>query len=116
MQAQVLFVSEDADLRAVATRVLERDGYKVSAASHSGHALLSALSTPVDILVAELSSPEMSGPALADSLRRLHPEMKAVFMGQPGTPDGIDHVVVRPFTRDDLLSRIELALCIGSAS
>jgi two-component system, cell cycle sensor histidine kinase and response regulator CckA len=113
MQPQVLFVSDDADLRAVATRVLEREGYRIQAASHSGHALLAARESRFDVLVAELSTPDMSGPALAERLRRDNPALQAVFMANPGTPEGLENVVVRPFTRDDLVARIESALHAG---
>jgi CheY-like chemotaxis protein len=114
MHSHILFVSDDADLRAVATRVLERGGYRIQTASHSGHALLAAVESRFDVLVAELSTPDMSGPALAERLRRDHPDMQAVFMANPGTPEGIENVVVRPFTRDDLLARIEAALYSGA--
>jgi DNA-binding response OmpR family regulator len=111
MHPAILFVSDDTGLRAVATRGLEGAGYYVQAASHSGHALLAAREARFDVLVAELSTPDMSGPALAERLRREHPALQAVFMANPGTPDGLQNVVVRPFTRDDLIARIEAALC-----
>ena len=104
----VLLVTPDADLRDVGNRVLARAGYEVRVAPHSGHALLAGLTWRVDVLVAELSAPDLSGPALAKLLKRHHPGLRAVFMANPGTPDGLDHVVVRPFTRDDLLERLSL--------
>jgi len=78
-------------------------------APHSGHAVLAGLTSRVDILIAELSAPDISGPALAQLLRRYHPGLRVVFMANPGTPEGLDHVVVRPFTRDDLLARLRKA-------
>jgi DNA-binding response OmpR family regulator len=103
---EVLLVTADPDLREVGERVLTREGYRVRVAAHSGHAVLAGLTSRVDVLVAELASQDISGPALAQLLRRYHPELRTVFMANPGTPDGLDHVVVRPFTRDDLLARI----------
>ena len=110
MHPHILFVSDDADLRAVATRVLERGGYRIQTAAHSGHALLAARDERFDVLVAELSTPDMSGPALAARLRREQPALQAVFMANPGTPEGVERVIVRPFTRDDLVARIESVL------
>ena len=107
---RVLFVRDDADLRAVVTRVLEREGYEVRAVSHSGHAHLLCRTMAVDLLIAELSGPDISGPALADQLRRLCPGLSVLFLGNPGTPEGVDNVLVRPFTRDDLVDRLEGAL------
>jgi DNA-binding response OmpR family regulator len=70
--------------------------------------MLAGLTAPIDVLVAELSSADISGPALARRLRKHHPRLRVVFMANPGTPEGLDHVVVRPFTSDDLLARIAL--------
>ena len=102
----VLFVTGDSELRAASERALTRAGFNVQCAAHSGHAVLAGLTSKVDVLIAELSAPDLSGPALAELLRRHHPRMRVVYMANPGTPEGIDDVVVRPFTRDDLLARI----------
>jgi DNA-binding response OmpR family regulator len=107
---RVLFVSGDADLREVVTRVLEREDYQVRAVSHSGHAHLLCRTTSFDILIAELSGPDMSGPVLAEQLRRVCPGLLVLFLGNPGTPEGVDNVLVRPFTRDDLIDRLQGAL------
>jgi DNA-binding response OmpR family regulator len=103
---EILLVTPDGDLREVGQRVLTSDRYRVRVASHSGHAVLMGLTSQVDVLIAELSAPDMSGPALARLLRKHHPGLRAIFMANPGTPDGVEHVVVRPFTRDDLLARL----------
>ena len=107
---RVLFVSADADLRAAAKRVLESEGYLVQAAAHSGHALLHCRTSQFDVVVTELSGPDVSGPSLAEQLRRHCPGLSVIYLGNPGTPEGIDHVLVRPFTRDDLLDRLHTAL------
>jgi DNA-binding response OmpR family regulator len=105
-----LFVNADADLRAVVTRVLQREGYRVQAAAHSGHALLMCRTMTFDVVVAEISGPDISGPSLVEQLRRHHPTMSAIYLGSPGSPEGVDHLLVRPFTKDDLIERIELVL------
>lgn len=107
---RVLFVSADAALRDVVARVLGTEGYDVRAVPHSGHALLLSRTMEFDVLVAELSGPDVSGPSLADQLRRHCPRLSSIFLGNPGTPEGVDHVLVRPFTRDDLLGRLDLAV------
>ena len=105
---RVLFVSADADLRVVVTRVLEHEGLRVQAVSHSGHALLLCRTADFDVLVAELCGPDLSGPALAEQIRRHCPKVAAVYLSNPGTSDGIANVIVRPFTRDDLVERIRM--------
>jgi DNA-binding response OmpR family regulator len=107
---RVLFVNADADLRAVVSRVLQREGFTVHAAAHSGHALLLCRTHAFDVVVSELSGPDMSGPSLVEQLRRHNPALSSIYLGNPGSPDGVDHLLVRPFTKDDLIERIELAL------
>ena len=107
---RVLFVNAEADLRTVVARVLESQDYDVRAVAHSGHAVLLGRTEQFDVLVAELSGPDVSGPTLAEQLRRHCPGLATVFVALPGTPEGVDHVLVQPFTREDLLERIERAL------
>jgi DNA-binding response OmpR family regulator len=107
---RILFVNADADLRAVVSRVLPREGFDVHAAAHSGHALLLCRTMTFDVVVAELSGPDISGPSLVEQLRRHQPAIAAIYLGTPGSPEGVDHLLVRPFTKDDLIERIELVL------
>ena len=107
---RVLFVNADPDLRAVVSRVLEREGFQVHAAAHSGHALLLCRTHAFEVVVSELSGPDISGPALMEQLRRHNPSLSSIYLGHPSSPEGVDHLLVRPFTKDDLIERLELAL------
>jgi DNA-binding NtrC family response regulator len=107
---KIAFVCEDDDLTAACTRVLREAGYDVEAREHSGHALLACLEGRVDILIADLASGEGSGPALARRMRRYNPKLKAIYIARAGTVCGaVDNVLVRPFTRDDLLKQLVAA-------
>lgn len=102
----VLVVTGDSDLRAAAARALDGEGYEVLAAAHSGHALLRCLTARrVDAVVVELAMDDTSGPVLAERLRRHHPDALALYLAQSGTPE-CENVLVRPFTRDDLVTRL----------
>lgn len=107
---RVLFVNADADLRAVVSRVLEEEGFRVHTVPHSGHALLMCRTMTFDVVVSELCGPDMSGPALVEQLRRHNPALSSIYLGNPGSPEGLDHLLVRPFTKDDLVERLDLAL------
>ena len=106
----VLLVTSDADLRDAAARVLREEGYDVLTAAHAGHAVLQCLQAPrVDVGLIEMSMDDVSGPALADRLRRQNPDLRTVYFARPGTVE-CEGVLVRPFTREDLLAQLTLTL------
>jgi CheY-like chemotaxis protein len=104
----VLFVSHDADLRAVAARVLIGAGCLVTSAAHAGHASLACMAREhFDVLVIEDQMADGSGAAIADRLRRYCPDVQVVRMCDATPAAGAEGVaVVRPFTADDLISAI----------
>jgi DNA-binding NtrC family response regulator len=102
----VLLVTADADLRQAAALALEAAGFEVRTATHSGHATLAALTaTRIDVLASDLSGDDLSGPALAERLRRHHPALQTIFFGQSGTPERAG-ILVQPFTREQLLDAV----------
>lgn len=104
----VLFVSHDDDLRAVATRVLERAGFEVKAVPHGGHALLACVERgAIDVLVIEQELPEGPGSAIAARLRRHCPALHVVRMCDTAAAAGTGIAVVRPFTADDLIESVQ---------
>jgi hypothetical protein len=62
-----------------------------------------------DVLIAELSGPDMSGPALAELVRRHCPALRTLYIGRPGALDRVDNILVAPFTRDELVERLRAA-------
>ena len=106
----VLLVTSDRDLRESAARALTGKGYRVLAAAHAGHAVLACMDAGhVDVAAIELSMDDVSGPVLAERLRRRCPGMRSVYLAKPGTP-ACEGILVRPFTRDDLVAEILIAL------
>ena len=103
----VLIVTSDENFSAVAFRVLQREGYEVVTASHAGHAILAALTTTrIDVLITDLLLDNMSGESLAATLRRHHPRLRSLFMAQQPAPKQ-DGLLIRPFTRDELLIELD---------
>lgn len=64
----VLVVDDDDAIRRLVVRVLRREGYDVSEASHGGEALELLRSRPFAVMVLDLMMPVMSGPELLDYL------------------------------------------------
>lgn len=115
--AEVLFVCEDRALGAAVTRLLAHDGFHVRAVAHSGHAMLACRTGRVDVLIADLWANDMSGPELADRMRRHYPALRAVFLAEKNEESGGENVLARPFSREDLVARLKaLPLTVSSAS
>lgn len=104
--SSVLVSLEDANLRAAASRVLARAGYRVLTARHSGHALLACLTGGrIDVLLADFRTDDDSGPALAARLRRYNPDLRGVYFSS-NPAEASQDVLVQPLTADDLLRAV----------
>lgn len=104
----ILFVSHDAELRAVAARVLAHAGCQVTAVAHAGHASLACMERGAfDVIVIEDQMADGSGEAIADRLRRYCPAVEVVRMCDTKPLAGGEGIaVVRPFTADDLIGAV----------
>ena len=103
----VLFVTHDADLRAVASRVLVNAGYQVTPVAHAGHASLACMARePFDVVVIEDQMADGAGAAVAERLRRYCPDVQVVRMcdTRPSTADVV--TLLRPFIADDLIGAV----------
>ena len=78
----VLLVEDEPALRAVARRVLQRQGYTVLEAA-DGDAALALVAThqgPLDLLVTDVVMPGLSGRDLADRLTAARPDLRVLFV------------------------------------
>jgi nitrogen-specific signal transduction histidine kinase/CheY-like chemotaxis protein len=110
----VLLVEDEALVRAVARRILERHGYTVLEARHGADALLvwRTHRAAIAAVVTDLRMPEMGGRELVAQVRGMQPELPVVFLSgysdeAAPTPDGPhDAFVHKPFTSETLLSAL----------
>lgn len=103
----IALVTDDGNLRQACARVLRHHDHIVFEGSHAGHAMLACLKDqPIDLLISELSMADVSGPALARRMLRHSPSLRAIYLAKAGTTYESENVLVRPFTRDDLLRRL----------
>ena len=89
----ILVVEDDASVRNLASRVLERAGYRVIPAASAAEALELAHVQPdgFDLLLTDMVMPEMNGRQLAAILTAANPALPVVFMSG--------------YTDDDILRR-----------
>jgi CheY-like chemotaxis protein len=115
----VLVVDDEPPIRDLARRILEKDGYAVMEAASGPDALkLLADDKHVDLLVADLAMPEISGEELTRQLRSKRPELKVLyvtghvdrlFVERQILPEG-EAFLEKPFTVQGLLEAVSLQL------
>ncbi|HSE50534.1 MAG TPA: ATP-binding protein [Terriglobales bacterium] len=114
--ATVLLVEDEAGVRALVRKFLERSGYFVLEASNPHDALATAQRHPgaIDLLLTDVVLPRMSGSELSQRLQELRPGTRVLFMSGY-TDDAIVHhgvlsagatFVQKPFTADALTHKL----------
>jgi DNA-binding response OmpR family regulator len=117
----VLLVEDDAIVARTTAEWLRRTGYEVIVCGNGKEAseLAAARTEPIDLLLADVMLPGISGPVLAGALRGCHPEM-AVLFSSGYSPELLGEVfsstmesallLYKPYTAEQLASRVRLAL------
>ncbi len=116
----ILLVEDEEDVRKLALRVLERQGYKVLAARDGDEALLvcERHKDPIHLMLTDVVMPGMSGHEVAKRLEPSHPETKVLYMS--GYTDnaivlhgvlvqGVNYIQ-KPFTVDALTKKVREVL------
>jgi two-component system cell cycle sensor histidine kinase/response regulator CckA len=114
-EGAILVVDDDGSVLEFARRTLDLEGYRVTTArsAEEAVAILSHAENDVDVLVTDISMPNVTGLQLARHVRRLAPATKIVFMSgghdRRSRTEG-DAWVQKPFTPDELLERLQSVL------
>lgn len=108
---RILVVDDDVRIRDLIARVLRRQGWAVRAAGSGAEALalLAECEGRIDLVVTDISMPEMDGRALVDRVRATWPGMRVLFMSgyadEEATREAMGGAVAflgKPFTSLDL--------------
>jgi two-component system, cell cycle sensor histidine kinase and response regulator CckA len=121
----VLVVEDEAHVRAVVRRVLEQRGYTVVEASDGHEALRrwEALAGSVQLVLTDVVLPGLSGPEVAERIRRESPDVPVLFMsGYTDDMAALKRVsgrdvplIEKPFTPQSLLARVVELVAAGGA-
>jgi CheY-like chemotaxis protein len=120
----VLLVEDEPAVRALAARMLRRQGYTVLEAANGVEALdlvRRHTGTPIDLLLTDMVMPKMDGYTLAENLRRDYPSIRVLFMSgytdnaviQNGLIDPKLAFIQKPFTPSALARTVRAALDRG---
>jgi DNA-binding response OmpR family regulator len=114
---RVLVVDDDDDICLLLSELLRGAGYSVETAQDGRAALRTFHTNPTDLVVMDLSMPELDGFETLERLRDLSDVPVILLTARSGEIDkvrgfraGADDYVVKPFGRQELLARIEALL------
>jgi len=94
----VLVVDDEAGIRALMRKILQKQGYDVLEASHGEEALHLAAqhAAPIHLLLTDVVMPRMGGRELADHLRSARPDLKVLFVSGYSDEDISQHGPLPP--------------------
>lgn len=121
MEATILVVDDEPGVLRLCQRLLERAGSQVSAVLNANQALNVLEHERIDLLLADIRMPGLSGFQLMELARQRQPDISVVLMTGYGTVDiaiealqrGADGLILKPFGGEELVRGVENALQEG---
>jgi CheY-like chemotaxis protein len=112
----VLIIEDDVDLRRVLADVLESEGYTATQADEGGAGLKAARIRRPDVVLSDIIMEGMEGIAVIMALRKLFSDVpilaisgNAMYLDNSAKL-GADDVLLKPFSRENLLQSLERLL------
>jgi DNA-binding response OmpR family regulator len=115
--ARVLVIDDEPDIRKLLSHLLRRAGHEVAEADNGRAGLRALHAFPPDLVLLDVSMPEMDGWQTLERIRDLTdvPVLMLTARGDElervrGLQAGADDYVVKPFGRQELLARVQAIL------
>jgi CheY-like chemotaxis protein len=117
-RARILVVDDEAAVRRLLRRILERDGYEVLEAANGRLAVEQICAGPVDLVITDLVMPEQEGIETIQQLRRDYPALGIIALSGAGQGTylavtaalGADRSLAKPVLPELLLAEVERVL------
>jgi DNA-binding response OmpR family regulator len=116
-RGRILVVDDDADIRGLVRELLERQGYGVDEASNGRDGLRAFYASPPDLVILDVSMPELDGWETLERIRDLSDVPVAMLTARAGELEkvrglkaGADDYITKPFGRQEFLARVEAML------
>jgi DNA-binding response OmpR family regulator len=115
---RILVVDDEKPILDLCMRVLGRGGHQVEGATEGETALSKIAAAPIDLLVVDYKMPGLNGFEVIRRARSLNRALKIVLITGHGTREvvgeaidgGVNGILVKPFTPDELTQTINAAL------
>jgi signal transduction histidine kinase len=118
---RLLIAEEDERTREALSLILSRHGHRVQTAAEADSALSLLVRSEFDVVITDLGLGERTGWEIAETCRILRPDAAVVLLtawpgdwsAEDASRRGVDAILAKPFTVDEVLSCLERAL-VGS--
>lgn len=117
---RILLVDDEPSLVKMITQMLKRSGYEVIGKTSSTSALKTFKETPeqFDLVISDITMPEMSGDQLAQAIKQVRPETPVILCtGHSNRMDenkaksmGIEAFITKPFQKQDIANTVQNVL------
>ena len=119
MTQRIAIVDDEAVTLKQLRRILEKEGYQVSAFSNARRVLKSLEQTACDLVISDIKMPGMNGFDLMVNVRQKYPDIEFILItGQASiedavkaTKEGAFHYLAKPFTPNQFRQKVDQALC-----
>jgi two-component system cell cycle sensor histidine kinase/response regulator CckA len=113
--AVILLVDDTSEVRGLMVRLLTRAGFTVleAASGHEALEILSGHQDPLDLLITDVSLPDINGVDLAARVQGLNPGIQTLFVSGRGRLDLRNvrgRFLAKPFSMDELLGAVKQML------
>jgi CheY-like chemotaxis protein len=118
-QEHILLVDDEVNITQVGKRMLEKLNYKVTAVNNSIDALAAFKEAPArfDLVITDMTMPEMTGKQLAEKIKQINPDLPVVlctgfsnYLKEVSTDPTIDYSCKKPLSKEELAEVVNHAI------
>lgn len=116
----ILVVDDEESIREIATKVLERYGYRIIVAANGAEGVSQYVGSQSEIavVITDMSMPIMDGPAMIVALKSINPDVRIIGSSGLSMDEniakaigaGVEHFVPKPYTAETLLQTLNQVL------
>jgi len=116
---RILHIDTENNTRSSVKTILEKEGYEVTSVASGKEAVREANMDNYDLILLEITMPDLSGWDVFTRLMKIKPETKVIFLTvleisperqKQLEKHGIADYILKPFDRDDFVGRVKKTL------
>ena len=118
---RILLIDDNEEMRSMLGQMIREAGFDVVLAANGNEGIAQYRSAPADLIITDIIMPEKGGLQTIVEIRRDYPKARVIAMsggfkshsddhGALAKIMGVDRILAKPFSRDDLLGAVDEVL------